>query len=77
MMYYLTCIFLDSFGFNVLREVTEDTVYTGDRLVWGAIGTLMELDMKKFFAEWTPKLAELKEEAKASRLKGDSSAPIS
>jgi hypothetical protein len=37
----------------------------------------MELDMKKFFAEWTPKLAELKEEAEASRIKGDGSAPIS
>lgn len=74
-MYHLTRIFLRSFGFNVLREVTEDTVSTGDRLVWGAIGTLMELDMKKFFAEWTPKLTELKEAAKASRLKGDNSAP--
>jgi hypothetical protein len=36
----------------------------------------MELDMKKFFAEWTPKLVELKEEAKLSRIKGDGSAPI-
>lgn len=76
MIFLPTCICLNSFGFKVLREVTEDTTSTGDRLVWGAIGTLMELDIKKFFVEWTPKLAELKDAAKASRQKGDSTAPI-
>ena len=58
-----------SFGFRTLREVTEDTTSTGDRLVWGAIGTLMELDIKSFFTEWTPKLTELSESAIASRLR--------
>jgi len=42
-----------SYGFTVLREVTEDNVR--DRLVWGAVGTLMELDVDAFFQEWRPK----------------------
>lgn len=57
-----------------MREVTEDTVSTGDRLIWGAIGTLMELDIRKFFTEWTPKLEELSTAAKTARIKsGDTS----
>ena len=63
-----------SFGFRVLREVTEDTTSTGDRLVWGAIGTLMELDIKSFFTEWTPKLTELSELAKATRIRNTEAA---
>lgn len=42
-----------SFGFRVLREVGEDSV--ADRLVWGATGTLMAMDIPAFFTEWTPK----------------------
>ena len=42
-----------SYGFSVLREVTEENVR--DRLVWGAVGTLMELDVDAFFKEWRPK----------------------
>ncbi len=26
-----------------------------DRLTWGAVGTLMEMDINEFFNEWTPK----------------------
>jgi hypothetical protein len=58
----------------VLREVTEDTTSTGDRLVWGAIGTLMELDIRNFFTEWTPKLTELSEQAKAARIRNTEAA---
>ena len=43
--------------------MTEETISTGDRLIWGAIGTLMELDINKFFSEWTPKLRVLQEQA--------------
>ena len=42
-----------SFGFTVKRIVSEkDTL---DRLTWGAIGTLMEMNIDKFFEEWTPR----------------------
>ena len=41
------------FGFKTLREVTEDNVQ--DRLVWGAVGTLMEMELDSFFKEWRPK----------------------
>ena len=34
-------------------NVTEDSVQ--DRLVWGAVGTLMEMDLNTFFKEWRPK----------------------
>ena len=37
----------------MLREVGEDSV--SDRLVWGATGTLMAMDIRSFFSEWTPK----------------------
>ena len=43
----------EGFGFQTLREVTEDSVQ--DRLVWGAVGTLMEMDLNTFFKEWRPK----------------------
>lgn len=55
-----------SFGFKVLREVTEDNVQ--ERLVWGAVGTLMELDMETFFAEWRPKFTMMME---LGRRRGD------
>ena len=67
--YRLFLINLDfSFGFDVLREVTEDTVSVPDRMVWGAIGTLMELDIKQFFTEWTPKLEVLQEQADSQKI---------
>ena len=47
----------ESFGFRTMREVDYSVT---DRLVWGAEGTLMELDMSAFFKEWTPKLASLR-----------------
>merc|ERR1712070_1233197 len=43
------------FGFKIMREVGEESNSIPDRLVWGAVGTLMELDVVAFFKEWTPK----------------------
>ena len=55
---------MNSFGFKVLKEVTENDVQ--DRMVWGALGTLMELDMDTFFKEWKPKFKTLLEIRKRS-----------
>ena len=46
-----------SFGFQVERRIKEDDV--GDRLVWGAVGSLMSLDIEQFMKTWTPKFREL------------------
>lgn len=54
-----------------MREVTEDTISVPDRMIWGAIGTLMELDIKQFFTEWTPKLEVLQEQADLQKLERD------
>jgi hypothetical protein len=54
-----------SFGFKIKKEVTEKDVQ--DRLVWGAIGTLMELDLESFFEKWTPRMPLLIEQAKRAR----------
>lgn len=44
-----------------------------NRMIWGAIGTLMELDIKSFFKNWTPKLAELVQEAKEKSIDANGS----
>jgi hypothetical protein len=61
---HFTLFFL-SFGFKITKEVTEKDVQ--DRLVWGAIGTLMELDLESFFERWTPRMPLLIEQAKRAR----------
>jgi len=48
-----------SFGFTVLREVGDDNASVPDRLVWGAVGTLMAMNIPSFMQEWTPKLKKL------------------
>jgi hypothetical protein len=48
-----------SFGFKVVKEVGDDSGSIGDRLLWGATGTLMKLDLSDFFAEWNPKFIGL------------------
>ena len=48
-----------SFGFKVLREVGDDNASVPDRLVWGAVGTLMAMNIPSFMQEWTPKLKKL------------------
>jgi len=49
----------ESFGFNKLRDVGDDSKSIGDRLLWGAVGTLMELELEPFLQNWTPRLREL------------------
>ena len=40
-------------------------------MIWGAIGTLMELDIKQFFTEWTPKLEVLQDQADLQKFERD------
>ena len=35
-----------SFGYKVIRNVGDDFTSVTDRLVWGAVGTLMRLEIK-------------------------------
>lgn len=52
----------ENFGFQKIREVgdLEDASMqtVSDRLVWGAVGTLMKIDIRTFLNEWTPKFAQ-------------------
>lgn len=48
-----------SFGFRVIKELTDSLESVPDRLVWGAEGTLMELNLLEFLREWSPKLRKL------------------
>ena len=48
-----------SFGFRVVKELTDSADSIPDRLVWGAEGTLMEMDIEAFLHEWSPKLKKL------------------
>ena len=45
----------NSFGFRVIKIVEDSPSCIADRLVWGAVGTLMELDIPQFFKTWAPK----------------------
>ena len=53
-MHRILIALYESFGFKRLKYIDEDNVK--DRLVWGALGTLMSLDMEWFMENWTPKL---------------------
>jgi len=57
----------ESFGFTKMREVGDEGSSITDRLVWGAVGTLMEMDLNSFFAQWKPKFRVLTEVAKRKR----------
>ena len=59
-----------SFGFSVVREVGDDNSSIKDRLVWGAVGTLMSMNIPSFMNEWAPKLDKL---IKVASLKASSS----
>lgn len=48
-----------SFGFSIVREVGDDNSSIKDRLVWGAVGTLMSMNIPSFMNEWAPKLDKL------------------
>lgn len=54
----------NSFGFNVVKEVGDDFTSVSDRLVWGAVGTIMSMELEPFFKEWSPKLRLFTELAK-------------
>ena len=53
-----------SFGFSVERYVGEESI--SDRLVWGAVGSLMSLDLDEFMRQWTPKLKEYDEDTRST-----------
>ena len=55
-MHAILVALYQSFGFSVEKYVDEDSV--SDRLVWGAMGSLMSLDLDEFMEKWTPKLKE-------------------
>lgn len=50
-MIYIFC----SFGFEVTREITDVTGNIEDELIWGQKGTIMTIDLEKFFEVWTSK----------------------
>jgi uroporphyrinogen-III synthase len=54
----------ESYGFNVVRSVGDESSSIADRLVWGAVGTLMQMDIPTFMREWSPKLRSLSKLAK-------------
>ena len=54
----------ESFGFKTIRFVGDEQSSVADRLVWGAVGTLMEMDIASFMREWSPKLRSMTKMAK-------------
>ena len=58
----------ENFGFTILRDVGDDSTLQNisDRLLWGAVGTLMSIDIKAFLEEWTPKFFQSLEEKTAA-----------
>ena len=50
-----------------MREVGESYGSIPDRLVWGAVGTLMRLDLDGFYAAWTPRFQGLYSRAVAKQ----------
>jgi hypothetical protein len=57
-----------NFGFEIVRDVGDDSSLrtVADRLLWGAVGTLMKIDIEQFLEEWTPKFQEMRLEKEAS-----------
>ena len=46
-------------GFRAVREVTDDITCVPDRMLWGGIGTLMEVDMAECLEKHTSELRSL------------------
>lgn len=69
----------ESFGFRILRSVGDERSSIADRLVWGAVGTLMEMDIGAFMLEWSPKLRSMIKMARlqASRQQQQQQQPVS
>ena len=55
-----------SYGFEKLRFV-DDSI--SDRLVWGAVGTLMSMEIIPFLERWTPKLDMMMKQIEIDKLK--------
>lgn len=71
-MHQILIALYGGFGFQIMREIGDETYSIPDRLTWGASGTLMELDMVKFFKEWTPKFRQLvKDKDKEREVEGE------
>lgn len=64
----------ESFGFTQVRELTEMQESVPDRLVWGAVGTLMKLDLNDFFENWNPRFQVLFEEAERKAVQAQAQA---
>lgn len=47
----------ESYGYKVKATIEEGNL--ADRIVWGAVGTLMEINIVEFLKEWTPKLRQM------------------
>lgn len=54
-----------SFGFKVLKYLDDTVDSVTDRLVWGAEGSLMGMDIPTFLTEWTPKLRVMIDDKRA------------
>jgi len=64
-----------SFGFSVMREVGDDGNSISDRLLWGGVGTLMEMDITSFMKKWSRlKLEGLIHDAKEKRIEFEQNA---
>lgn len=47
----------ESYGYKVKSVINEGDI--GNRMVWGAVGTLMSIEIPAFLDEWTPKVRQL------------------
>jgi len=46
-----------TYGYKIKDTIEENNI--AGRLVWGAVGTLMEIDIEDFLYEWTPKIRQM------------------
>jgi len=58
-MHHILTRLYESFGFERVRDVGDGISSISDRLIWGAVGTLMRMNLDSFLTEWTPKLEAL------------------
>jgi hypothetical protein len=52
----------DSAGFKVVKEVTNEIGCLGDLLVWGGVGTRMDMQVDEFLRRWGPMIRSRGEE---------------
>jgi hypothetical protein len=56
----------ESYGYKKKAVINEGDI--GNRMVWGAVGTLMSIDIPAFLDEWTPKIRQLLMDAETNKL---------